>query len=147
MNTREATTWDLYDMPTDGSSAPVQLVPNAPAGRTAQGGSLVVSPDGTKVAFNANYAAAATSIWDVDVVPLPSGISSFVPLLLGAATQNAIGFAWGPQSNALLVLGDLRVDNQLEVFGLRDLVTGAQAPVLAQPSPVGGDAAQVGWTP
>jgi Tol biopolymer transport system component len=133
---------DVWVMPVDGSAAPTQVTTGLvapPAGviNPSTGQRLRWSPDGTQIAFIADY---VTVNKDEPFVAPVNGDGQVRLANIGPADDaaDAISMTWSPDGSQLFVVADHATPNVVELFALAPDLTD-QEPTLVFAMPEGGD--------
>ncbi len=142
-------TYEVFVGPADGSATATRVS----SGTAASGRGtnffrpLRFSPNGQRVAFAANYLAALTGIFEPFVVSTSAGSGELRLLTLPTTgTPRVDDVAWAPDSSALAIVGDFRVDGVNELAVLTSLTSPASS-VTPLVSPVaGGSVDEAYWT-
>lgn len=144
-----ADAYEIYTMPVDGSSAPVRRTSGTVvAGRGPSFFNPIYwSPDGTKLAFIADY--AVDTQYEPYVVPASGGTELRLVNIGGSANagQDADSLAWSLDSTQLALVADHVLNNDGELYLIQNVTTANQEPTLLQDVVVGGDVFDVSWTP
>ncbi len=142
---------EVYVLPLDGSAAP-KLISSGTvaAGRSILFNSLTWSPDGTRLAFAADYDATAEGHFDLYVAPADGTAIRLVAVGDSADKDVDVtdGIAWAPDSSGIAFAADHLVKDDTDIFRTTDLTTPNQTPITVQKFVSGGDAHDdVYWTP
>ncbi|MFZ5468305.1 MAG: TolB family protein [Myxococcota bacterium] len=142
-----ANAYEVYRLPVDGALAPALLT----SGTSSVGGPnvsapLLWSPDGTRIAFTADY--VSPGMFDLYTVPITggSGASRVIATLPRDGGQDFRALAWSPNSQQIAAIADWRVDQRFEVIRTENATSSAQTPVVVQGVPSGGNVLDLAWT-
>jgi Tol biopolymer transport system component len=134
-----ATQYDLYAVAFANTATSTKLTSLTAAGHTDFTAPLWFAPDGTRVAYVANFASArrepfVSKLDGTDTHRLVSVTTTCT----GCATPDADSVQWTADSTALYVAGDLTANNDTKLYRV-DSASTDQTPALAVDVPTGGD--------
>lgn len=137
-----ATAFEIYKMKGDDSAAPTRLTGgNVPVDREVHRfDPMVFSPDGTQLAFHADYGATLDK-FEPYVMNIADGAMHRLAVIGTAANaeQDSTGvIAWSHDGSKLYVIGDHRANNDAELYSLATADTDGVPSLLVDP-PASGD--------
>ena len=130
---------DLYAVSTTTLANPTKITALTAAGHADFTGVMQISPDGTQIAYVANFLSTRNEPF-VSAID-GSGTHRLVSLTVtcaGCTSPDANAVQWTADSKSLYVTGDLTSNNDTKLYKLDPAMTD-QTPVLAVDVPTGGD--------
>ncbi len=119
--------YELYSVPTDGSTAPIKLNGGLVAGGDVQQNAVQITPDGTRVVYLADQ--DTDNVYELYSVPI-DGSAAATKLNGGLITNGDVDwdFQISPDSSTVVYAADQTVANRRELFSVA--VTGGTATKL-----------------